>query len=176
MSGLGRALAALARHAIAERLGSPGPVPSPLPRMDEQRGVFVTLRKRADNDLRGCVGIVEPRFPLGEAVRRAAVGAALDDRRFAPVTLRELPTLTVCVSVLAPLAASAPGGVEVGRHGVVVHHDERRALFLPQVATEQGWDRETFLRQLCRKAGLEQDAWRHPECRLFIFEAETYSE
>ena len=176
MSGRGADLVAMARQAIAERLGQPGtPLPASPP-TDERRGVFVTLRRRADNDLRGCVGIVEPRFPLGDAVRRAAVSAALEDARFAPVTLGELPSLTVDVSVLGPLVPSAPEAVEVGRHGVVVRHDERSALLLPQVATEQGWDRETLLRQLCRKAGLSQDAWRHPECRLFVFETEAYSE
>jgi AmmeMemoRadiSam system protein A len=166
----------MARHAIAERLGRPGPaLPASLP-MDERRGVFVTLRRRADNDLRGCVGIVEPEFALREAVRRAAISAALEDARFPPVTLVELPSLTVRVSVLGSLAPSAPEGVEVGRHGVVVRHDERRALLLPQVATEEGWDRKMLLRHLCRKAGLPADAWRHPECRLFVFEAEIYSE
>jgi len=176
MTGLRAALTAMARHAIAERLGQAGPAlpPSTLP--GEPRGVFVTLRRRADDGLRGCVGIVEARFPLGEAVRRAAVSAALEDKRFPPVTLRELPALTCDVSVLGPLSPSAPEAVEVGRHGVVVRHDERSALFLPQVATEQGWDRETLLRQLCRKAGLSPDAWRHPECRLFVFETETYTE
>ena len=144
--------------------------------MDEQRGVFVTLRKRADNDLRGCVGIVEPRFPLGEAVRRAAVSAAVEDPRFQPVSIGELPSLTVHVSVLAPLAPCAPEGVDVGRHGVVIRHAARSALFLPQVATEQGWDRETLLRQLCRKAGLPPDAWRDRECKLFVFEAESYED
>lgn len=176
MTDRGANLTALARQAIAERLGQPGPAPAPPSPTDEHRGVFVTLRRRADNDLRGCVGIVEPRFPLDEAVRRAAVSAALDDSRFAPVSLAELPSLTVHVSVLTPLAPSAPEGVEVGRHGVVIRHDERSALFLPQVATEQGWDRDTLLRQLCRKAGLPPDAWRHPDCRLFTFEAETYDE
>ena len=178
MSGLAAALAAMARHAIAERLGRPGPVPllPPSPPMDERRGVFVTLRRRADNDLRGCVGIVEPRFPLDEAVRRAAVSAALDDTRFVPVTLGELSSLAVDVYVLGPLALSAPEGVEVGRHGVVVRHDERSALFLPQVETEQGWDRAMLLRQLCRKAGLPADAWQEPDCQLFVFETETYSE
>ena len=143
---------------------------------DELRGVFVTLRRRTDDDLRGCVGIVEARYPLGEAVRRAAVSAALEDTRFPPVTLRELETLTIDVSVLGPLAPTSAEAVEVGRHGVLVRHDERSALLLPQVATEQGWDRETLLGQLCRKAGLPPDAWRHPECRLFVFETETYSE
>ena len=165
----------MARDAIAEKLGGCGNS-TPQLDMDEPRGVFVTLRRRADNDLRGCVGIVEPRFPLGDAVRRAAVSAALDDKRFAPVTLAELPSLTVAVSVLGPLAPCAAEGVEVGRHGVVVRHDERSALLLPQVATEQGWDRETLLRQLCRKAGLPPDAWRKAGCQLFVFETETYSE
>lgn len=181
MSGLGATLAAMARHAIAERLGQPGQGSggcgsTPQLNTDECRGVFVTLRRRADNDLRGCVGIVEPRYPLAEAVRRAAVSAALEDTRFASVTLGELHSLTVHVSVLGPLSACAPEGVEIGRHGVLVRHDERSALFLPQVATEQGWAREKLLRQLCRKAGLPPDAWRHPECRLFVFETEIYTE
>ena len=168
-------LPAIARQAIAERLGRREPAPI-APPLEEHRGVFVTLRRRADNELRGCVGIVEPRFALGDAVRRAAVSAALDDRRFAPVSLVELPALTVHVSVLGPLAPCAPHDVEVGRHGVVVRHVERSALLLPQVATEEGWDRETLLRQLCRKAGLPPDAWQKPDCRLFVFETETFTE
>lgn len=171
-----KGLIAIARRAIAERLGRAEPALPPSPPLDEPRGVFVTLRRRADNELRGCVGIVEPRFPLGDAVGRAAVSAALNDSRFAPVTLAELPTLAVYVSVLGPLAPCAPDGVEVGRHGVLLRHDERTALLLPQVAAEHGWDRETLLRQLCRKAGLPADAWRHPDCCLFVFETETVSE
>ena len=136
----------------------------------------MTLRRRADDDLRGCVGIVEALYPLTQAVRRAAVSAAFEDHRFPPVTLDELEALTVHVSVLGPLSPSTPEGVEVGRHGVLVRHLERTALLLPQVATEQGWDRETLLRQVCRKAGLPPDAWRHPLCRVFVFETETYSE
>ena len=176
MTGRGDDLPAIARQAIAERLGRPAPGPALPSPAEEPRGVFVTLRRRADNDLRGCVGIVEPRYPLGEAVRRAAVSAALDDPRFPPVSLGELPSLSVHVSVLALLVPCAPEAVEVGRHGVVIRHGERSALFLPQVATEQGWDRETLLRQLCRKAGLPSDAWRDPLSQLFVFETETYEE
>jgi AmmeMemoRadiSam system protein A len=169
-------LAALARQAIAERLGDAARESAAAPVTEEMRGVFVTLRFRRDGDLRGCVGIVEPRFPLAEAVRRAALSAAFEDPRFAAVTRDELAALTVAVSVLGPLVASAPEGVEVGRHGVVVRHEGRTALLLPQVASEQGWDRETLLHRLCRKAGLARDAWRHPECRLFVFETETHGE
>ena len=175
MTDRGAALVALARQAIAERLGRCEPDP-PSPSLDEPRGVFVTLRFRSSDELRGCVGVIEPRFALRDAVRRAAVLAAFEDSRFDPVTADELPALAVHVSVLGPLAPSRAEEIEVGRHGVVVRHDERSALFLPQVATEQGWDRETLLRQVCRKAGLPPDAWRHPQCRLFIFETETFGE
>lgn len=175
MTGRGAALVALARHAIAERLGLGVPEPEALG-FDEPRGVFVTLRIRSSDELRGCVGMIEPRFALRDAVRRAAVLAAFEDSRFDPVTAAELPALAVHVSVLGPLAPSTVEAVDVGRHGVVVRHGERRALFLPQVAIEQGWDRETLLGQLCRKAGLPADAWRRPECRLFIFETETFGE
>jgi AmmeMemoRadiSam system protein A len=179
MSSLAATLTALARQAIAERLGVPPQLSPAVPHraeLDDPRGVFVTLRQRADDDLRGCVGIVEPHFPLRAAVRRAAVSAAFGDPRFPPVTLGELDALAIDVSVLGPLSPSAPEAVEIGRHGVVVRHGERTALLLPQVATELGWDRETLLQQLCRKAGLPGDAWRHPECRLFVFETDTYSE
>ena len=175
MTDRGAALVALARQAIAERLGAREPDP-PSPSLDELRGVFVTLRLRSSDELRGCVGVIEPRFALRDAVRRAAVLAAFEDSRFDPVTLAELPALAVHVSVLGPLAPSTLQEIDLGRHGVVVRYAERRALFLPQVATEQGWDRETLLRQVCRKAGLPPDAWRHPECRLFIFETETFTE
>jgi AmmeMemoRadiSam system protein A len=171
----GPALVAKARHAIAERLGVAGPPPS-APPLDEMRGVFVTLRERAGHELRGCIGMIEPRFPLGEAVRRAAVSAAFDDPRFPPVSADELASLVLDVSVLGPLAPSEVDAVEVGRHGVVIRCDGRSALFLPQVAAEQGWDRDTLLAQLCRKAGLPLDAWRRPGSRLFVFETETFAE
>jgi AmmeMemoRadiSam system protein A len=171
----GPALVALARHAIAERLGVAGPRPA-APPLDEMRGVFVTLHERATHELRGCIGMTEPRYPLGEAVRRAAVSAAFDDPRFPPMSVGELASVVLDVSVLGPLAPSTADAVEVGRHGVVVRCDGRSALFLPQVATEQGWDRDTLLSQLCRKAGLPVDAWRRPECRLFVFETETFAE
>ena len=175
MMARGEALVALARHAITERLGIAGPPPA-APPLDEMRGVFVTLRERASHELRGCIGVVEPRFPVGEAVRRAAVSAAFDDPRFPPVSAAELPALALDVSVLGPLAASSVEAVEVGRHGVVVRCDGRSALFLPQVATEQGWDRDTLLSQLCRKAGLPSDAWRRADCALFTFETESFGE
>ena len=142
----------------------------------EPRGVFVTLRRRSDGALRGCVGIPEPLHPLEDAVRRAAVAAALSDRRFAAVTAGELDSLAIEVSVLSELRPGRAEDVVVGRHGVVIRGRGRAALLLPQVAVEQGWDVETLLRQLCRKAGLPGEAWRDVECQLLLFETECESD
>lgn len=170
-------LTALARGAIQQQLGLAEPSGAAFPpEADERRGAFVTLRVKATGDLRGCIGLVEPREPLREAVRRAAIGAAFHDPRFPPVQPRELPALAIDVSVLGPLQPSAPEAVVVGRHGVLVRKGARSGLLLPQVAVEQGWDRETLLEQACRKAGLPQDSWSEPGCALFVFETTSYSE
>lgn len=174
---LGPFLLTLARGAIQDQLGLAGaPRAVDPPEASEGRGAFVTLRVKATGDLRGCIGLVEPREPLREAVRRAAVGAAFHDPRFPPVGAEELSHLTLDVSVLGLLQASAPEAVEVGRHGVVVRKGARSGLLLPQVAVEQGWDRETLLGQTCRKAGLPPDTWREPGCEILVFETTSYSE
>jgi len=136
-------------------------------------GVFVTLKQRGE--LRGCIGFPEAHVPLREAVTQAAVSAALRDPRFPPVAARELDSLRLEISVLSPLAAAAPEEVVVGTHGLVIEHEQARGLLLPQVPVEWGWDRETFLRQICRKAGLPPDAWQRG-ARLFTFTAEVFSE
>jgi AmmeMemoRadiSam system protein A len=134
---------------------------------------FVTLR--CGDELRGCIGHLEADRPLADVVARAAVAAATEDPRFPPVTAAELDELAVEISVLGPMQlVSDPMTIEVGRHGLVVHAGARRGLLLPQVASEWGWDRETFLEQLCVKAGLPRGAWRTAE--LFIFEAEVFGD
>ncbi len=90
-----------------------------------------------------------------------ALQAAFHDPRFDPVAAAELPRLTIEISVLTPARPVAgPADVVPGRDGVVLRKGGRSAVFLPQVATEQGWDRDTLLTQLARKAGLPGDAWR----------------
>ena len=132
--------------------------------------------RRSDGALRGCIGIPEPRHPLEDAVRRAAVSAALSDPRFAPVTAGELEGLAIQVSILTELRPGRADEVVLGRHGVVIRGRGRAALLLPQVAVEQGWDLETLLGQLCRKAGLPGDAWRDAKCELLLFETECESD
>ncbi len=123
------------------------------------RGAFVTLKKRGE--LRGCIGYIEPIFPLYDTVIRTAIFAATQDQRFPPVTRRELPELEYEISVLTtPQKIDNPRLIEVGRHGLIISRGENRGLLLPQVATENGWDRETFLNEACLKAGLPPDAWK----------------
>lgn len=139
-------------------------------------GAFVSLHRRADGALRGCIGCVEARSAVGESVARAAYDAALHDPRFPPVTPDETEALVVDVSVLEPPSPIAPGEVVVGRHGLIVERQGRRGLLLPQVPVEWGWDREAFLDQVCVKAGLPKSAWRSADATLLGFEATVFGE
>jgi AmmeMemoRadiSam system protein A len=125
----------------------------------EKRGVFVTLESRGQ--LRGCIGYVSPLFPLYKAVINCSVSAATDDPRFQPLSLEELDETEIEISVLS--SAEIVKNIEqiqVGPHGLMISHKGSRGLLLPQVAVEHGWDREEFLNETCRKAGLPLDAWK----------------
>ncbi len=151
----------LARQAVAAaaRREAPPSLPPLVGVLAEPRGVFVTLTR--GGALRGCIGSLVGRLPLAEAVRESGRNAAVHDPRFRPVHPDELDGLDLEVSVLSPLVeVEGPGAIEVGRHGVLLGCGGRQAVFLPQVATEQGWDRDTMLSQLALKAGLAADAWR----------------
>jgi len=127
--------------------------------LNEPSGAFVTLKR--DGHLRGCVGYISPRKPLVEAVLENGVNAARNDRRFRPVSADELGDLEVEVSVLSPpRPIDSYDEFVVGEHGVILHKGGRQAVFLPEVAGEQGWTREDTLSHLARKAGLIGDGWR----------------
>lgn len=145
------------------------------PALLRERAVFVTLHKHGQ--LRGCIGSLEPREPLAAAVRSSAISAATQDPRFPPVTPDEVDDLQIEISVLSPLRRiERPEDITVGVHGVVVARGMRRGVFLPQVAPEQGWDRDTMLSYLCaHKAGLPPDAWRR-DCELYVFTTQVFSE
>ncbi|HXW92636.1 MAG TPA: AmmeMemoRadiSam system protein A [Terriglobales bacterium] len=146
---------------------------SPSSHLAEPRGVFTTICLRGQ--LRGCVGYVFPTTSLFRAVAETARAAAFEDSRFLPVTQEEVPQLELSLSVLSPLAAIQPEGVEVGKHGLLVSQHGRRGLLLPQVPVEHGWDRLAFLEQACRKAGLATDAWLHG-ASLEAFTAEVFGD
>lgn len=141
-------------------------------RLRRDSGAFVTLKERGD--LRGCIGSIQPVEPLYEAVVHNAASAALHDTRFDPVRPAELASLEVEVSVLSPMQRIASyEQFQIGRDGVVLARDGRRAVFLPEVAAEQGWDRPTTLSHLSVKAGLAPDAWREGT-EFWVFTSQVY--
>jgi AmmeMemoRadiSam system protein A len=156
--------------AFADRALPPTPSASSLA---EPRGAFTTLYLQGR--LRGCVGYAMPVVPLYLAVAETARAAAFEDSRFSPVTKQEAAELQVSLSVLSRLFPIRPEEVEVGRHGLVVSLGTHRGLLLPQVPVEYDWDRETFLGQTCRKAGLPSDAWR-TGATLEAFTAEVFGD
>lgn len=147
--------------------------PQPSPHLAEMRGAFTTLH--IHGKLRGCIGYIVPMNPLYLAVIETASAAAFEDPRFMPLREPEAPLLQIEISVLSPLARISPEEVEVGRHGLMISHHGHRGLLLPQVPLEWGWDRERFLSETCRKAGLPADAWRLG-AEIEAFTAEVFSE
>lgn len=141
----------------------------------QPRALFVTLRR--DGQLRGCIGTLAPDGDLARTVPRFALKAAFEDPRFPGLAADELPACTIEISVLtAPRPVEDPEEIVAGRDGLIIEHEGRRGLLLPQVATEWSFDRVTFLAEVSRKAGLPPDAWRRPGARLWSFQAEVFAE
>jgi AmmeMemoRadiSam system protein A len=165
----------VAREAIRHRLtGTPPPVPPRLADPSRHAGAFVTLH--LDGDLRGCIGHPGGERLLSDVVAECAVAAATEDPRFPPLTSAEIARVHLEISVLGPITPVADlADVEVGRHGLIAEQGFRRGLLLPQVASEQGWGRETFLSHTCLKAGLRADAWK-TGAKISCFEAEVFGE
>ena len=182
----GRIAIKLAHLAIREYLMSGTTLkPEDLPPIfRKNRGVFVTLnnRKGAIKELRGCIGRPYPVMPLGEALIISAINAATEDPRFNPVTLNELETINIEVTVLTmPYCLEGkreelPDKIEVGRHGLIIQKGPYSGLLLPQVAIEHGFDAELFLGQTCMKAGLFPDCWLEPDTEVYAFEGQIFQD
>src|ERR1700734_1941629 len=149
------------------------PPEPPTIHLAELRGVFTSLYLR--RALRGCVGYPFPPTSLYRAVAETARAAAFEDNRFDPVTLDEMPSLQIELSVLSPPRPIVADAVEVGRHGLLIRASALRGLLLPQVAVERGWNRLHFLQKTCRKAGLPLDAWQKG-ATLEAFTAEVFGD
>lgn len=151
---------------------------SPYPIFKNARGVFVTLRRRQDNELRGCIGQVLPTGSLEQNIKDMTSAAATQDARFGSVTADELAEIEIEVSVLSPLeSVSQVEEIELGRHGVMVKQGVKTGVFLPQVALETGWDLATFMSRLCQdKAGIAANAWQTGEAEIYKFSAQVFSE
>lgn len=171
-----RVLLELARESIVEAVFR-RQLPEKIPNdgiFAECRGVFVTLH--VQGRLRGCIGVIEGGEKLAEAVVRSAASAALQDARFPPLRPEELTYLKIEISLLSPLAPVRPEDVKIGEHGLLITQGAKRGLLLPQVAVEHRLNREQFLEETCRKAGLARDAWRDSETKLSGFTCEIFSD
>jgi len=143
--------------------------------LKRDQGAFVTLHKHGE--LRGCIGRVVSDSPLYQVVADMAVEAAVGDPRFPPVTQGELKDIEIEISAMSPLEEIKDvNKIEVGKHGIIIRRGFFSGLLLPQVATEYGWDRETFLDHTCQKAGLPPGSWKDKATKILIFSAEVFSE
>ncbi|MEW6186995.1 MAG: AmmeMemoRadiSam system protein B [Thermodesulfobacteriota bacterium] len=142
-------------------------------RLAEKSGAFVTLK--TGGRLRGCIGHIQAVKPLSQTVIDMAEAAAFQDPRFPPLSAEELENLSVEISALTPLKKIEHiEEIEVGKHGLFLERGFYSGLLLPQVASEYGWDRRTFLEQTCQKAGLPKEAWKDKKTKIYIFSAEVF--
>ena len=159
-----------------EKLETPEDYPAEL---GEKLGVFVTLNK--NHDLRGCIGFAEPIERAIDATIEVAIAAAFNDPRFPPVTKDEFDSLDIEVTVLTkpeiiPVAFPEQylDEIEIGRDGLIIQKGYSRGLLLPQVAVENAFDKETFLEQTCRKAGISADSWMDESCDVYKFQGQIF--
>lgn len=184
----GTFLVKLARQVVTSYMATSKnitPPPPPSKRMNDDSGVFVTIKKIANGEktLRGCIGYPLPVMRLVEATIDSAISAAFNDPRFQPIKPEELKTIVFEVSVLTPpilLRAKSPSEyprlIKVGRDGLIVEKGYYKGLLLPQVPVELGWDEETFLAECSMKAGLPPDAWVAKGTKIYTFTAEIFDE
>ncbi len=145
--------------------------------LGQKRGCFVTVTN--NGRLRGCIGTFQPRQSLAETIIEMGAAAGQDPRFFSdPITSAELDEVDVEVSVLSPLAETDdPAALTVGEHGIFIICGGRSGCFLPEVATDMGWDAQQFLSYCCsEKAGLPADAWRDRQTQVFLFTSQKFSQ
>ncbi len=143
-------------------------------RLKAKNGVFVTLHK--EGLLRGCIGDLDAEEPLYKSVARTVLLSALSDRRFQPVEKKELDKIDIEISVMSPRKkVKSWKQIVLGRDGIILEKDKHKALYLPQVALEQGWTIEDTLSHLAEKAGLEKNAWKS-DCSFQTFTAQVFGE
>lgn len=143
--------------------------------LNMRSGCFVTIK--LDNELRGCIGNFQSDRPLFKEVAEMAAASACKDPRFYPLQLDEVKNISIDISVLSALEKIDDiETIEIGTHGIYLEKGYYRGVLLPQVATEHNWDRETFLKQTCIKAGLPTDSWEAEETDIYTFSAEVFSD
>ena len=147
------------------------------PYFNEKAGVFVTLNK--NGMLRGCIGIIIPVDILAKNIITSTRNSAQNDHRFPPVRAEEVDELEIEISILSPLKESKLEDIEIGKHGLIVEGGKmgsKSAIYLPQVAPEQGWTFDQWLDSLCEKATLPTRYWKEKEARFRTFTAHIIKE
>lgn len=172
-----QALLAIARQAIVHgvQTGQEYIEPREEKTLNQRNGCFVTIKQ--DQQLRGCIGNFQSELPLFKEVAQMAQASASKDPRFYPLKEEDLTNFNLEISVLSPLRKIEDiEEIEVGTHGIYIEKSFYRGVLLPQVATEHNWDRQTFLKQTCIKAGLPTDAWEAEDAEIYVFSAQVFGE
>lgn len=170
-------LLAIAREAIIHQVNDEefSPKPRAEKALKSCSGCFVTIKQ--NGHLRGCIGNFQAQQPLFMEVATMAVAAASQDPRFQPMGLEELDNFSLEITILSPLEKITDiNRIVVGTHGIYIIKGRNRGVLLPQVATEYGWGRETFLEQTCAKAGLPKNSWQQPDTEIYIFSGQIIDE
>lgn len=187
----GELLIKVARAEIANRLMGKGYLSSSFispsiirsnPFLNKKGCIFVTLTK--NNELRGCIGFVEPIYSILDATKKASLSSAFNDPRFPPLTKDELSSVKIEISYLSPFEKIPAktkdellSSITLGVDGILLKRGYNSALFLPQVATEWGFSKEEFLTNLCMKAGLSAKAWQDTnEIEFYKFQVQLFRE
>ncbi len=173
----------LARKAIESAVKDESMPETDLPeKFEKKMGAFVTINKYPSEQLRGCIGYPEPRYPLKDSIIKGAQNATRDPR-FSRLKEEELDSVIVEVSLLTPpedveyeKPDEVPKKIACGKHGLIVSKGERRGLLLPQVPVDQDWNEEEFLDHTCRKAGLRPTEWKEGNCQIEMFEGVIFKE
>ena len=146
-------------------------------------GVFVSLHTYPENNLRGCIGFPVAQMPLWQSVREAAKAAAFEDPRFLPLSKEELKEIIIEISVLTKpelIKEKNPediaNSIKIGKDGLIIEYSGYSGLLLPQVPVEQKWNSESFLHNLCLKAGISPKSWKNKSCKIYKFQAQIFLE
>ena len=172
-----KVLLAIARQAIVQgvKSGQEYVEPREEKALNQRNGCFVTIKQ--NGALRGCIGNFQSELPLFKEVAQMAQASATKDPRFYPLKESDLDNLKLEISVLSPLIkVEHIDDIQIGQHGIYIEKSFYRGVLLPQVAVEHGWDRLTFLRQTCLKAGLPTDAWDSDDAEIYIFSAQVFGD
>ena len=142
-------------------------------KLDRRLACFVTIKD--GDELRGCIGTIEPVDTLYNSIIENSISAATRDPRFKPIKERELVNLNYEVSVLSVPELIKPESVDslfsaIKGKGVIINKDMRRGVYLPQV-WEHFKSEGDFLSSLCQKAGMHKEEWKDYKAMKFsVFE------